>query len=50
MPFELGPESQIKWDLLVFRDEHIDKQRHIKGYITHFQMLSMVIPRSWDWD
>ena len=33
MPFELGPESQIKWDLLVFRDEHIERQRHIKGYI-----------------
>ena len=29
MPFELGPASQIKWDLLVFRDEHIESQTEI---------------------
>ena len=44
MPFELGPESQIKCDVLIFRGEHTERQRDIKGYTSiYFKMLSMVI-------
>lgn len=32
MPFELGPESQIKCDVLIFRGEHTERQRQTERY------------------